>query len=402
MPAASDGSTGRQSNDLMASLGLGVRRRRPSREIVVRGSGPARYSWLVDGFAASSLGARVSRILPDVDAMVADVAESHAIHRPSAYWDYINERNLEQLNRDGFDRFKRSINQNYFSFVACGPGDDQYDAVLRAWKRHPTPTAVAPRRIDVDGLTTMFHTDNPLAGRQRRRGHARYIAMLWESVRRRDYLGLLTHLEEPALGAPITISYRGRRVSQDLCNSVHEFYSATEAGTPRTAIEIGGGYGRVGWVFLSALPELRYVMCDIPPALAIAQRYLTTLFPDRRAFTFRRFAEYAEIADEFTASKLAFITPGQLDLLPPQAVDLVINISSFHEMRSDQVHHYFGLIDRHCAGSFYTKQWIESVNVRDDLVFRRADYPIHASWRQVYSRVHEIQTKFFEALYQIH
>jgi putative sugar O-methyltransferase len=348
------------------------------------------------------LSSKVVDALPTVQDMFADLAAGLAAGRPSEYWDYINECNLAQLEMAGFDRFKRSINQNYFAFVPCDLSDDQYRAVYKAWRTRPNPAVLLPRRIDVTGLTSIF-ADGLLSGRRHRRGHARYLAMLWELVRRTDHLNLLTRLEEPELGAPVTIQYQRRRISQDLCNSVHEFYSATESTTtlPRSVIEIGGGYGRVGWVFLSAIPGLHYVMCDIPPALAIAQRYLTTLFPNRSAFTFRRFDDYAEIADEFEGAEIAFITPGQLDALPPQQADLVINISSLHEMRLDQIEFFLGLVDRHCAGSFYTKQWLKSVNVRDDLVLHREDYPIPARWRETYSRKHRIQTLFFEALYRV-
>ena len=89
----------------------------------------------------------------------------------------------------------------------------------------------------------------------------------------------------------MTATYRGRRISQDLSNSVHELYSATAAGAPGAGgvLELGGGYGRVAWVFLHEFPRSRYIMCDIPPALGIAQQYLSELFPDRRIFRFRHF-----------------------------------------------------------------------------------------------------------------
>jgi putative sugar O-methyltransferase len=350
------------------------------------------------------LSAAIRDELPGVEDMFAELAEGPQLHRPSAYWEHINACNLQQLERDGFARFKRSVNQNYFGFVPTGRGSDQYEAVVRSWKRRPNPAVLLPRRIDSSGLTGMFSSGNPLAGWRLRLGHARYLALLWEFARLGDRRGLLDTLEEPELGAPVTIGYRRRRISQDLCNSVCEFYAATETPDgrlPRSAIEIGSGYGRVAWVFLRAVPGIRYLICDIPPALAVAQRYLTTLFPDRPAFRYRRFAHYDEIAEEFEAARIAFVSPDQLDRLPPQRADLVMNISSLHEMRRDQIAFYLGLVGRHCGGHFYTKQWWESVNSHDDLVLRPADYPIPDTWQQVYLRSHPVQTMFFEALYRV-
>ena len=351
--------------------------------------------------ASSSLSARVLDALPGVDEMFADVAAGPPFLQPSEYWRYLNAQNLAQLEHDGFERFKRSINQNYFAFVPTGRGDDQYDAAFQAWLRHPVLRALSPRRIDTTGLTTVFAGTNPLSGTVRKLGHARYLAMLWELVRRRDSAALLDRLDEPELGAPIAIRYRSRRISQDLCNSVNEFYSATQTASPPpcAVLEIGGGYGRLAWVFLHALPYVRYVLCDIPPALAVAQRYLTTLFPDRPSFRFRPFGTYQSIADEFESARIAFITPRQLELLPTQSFDLALNVSSFHEMRPDQLEFYFGELHRHCAGYFYTKQWRQSINERDGLVLRPADYPVPREWTEIYSRPHQIQTLFFEALY---
>ena len=90
--------------------------------------------------------------------------------------------------------------------------------------------------------------------------------------------GILGRLQEPELGDPIVAQYRGRRISQDLGNSVHELCRAT-AALPRGVLELGGGYGRVAWAMLEEFPHARYIVCDIPPALAVAQRYLTSSSP---------------------------------------------------------------------------------------------------------------------------
>jgi len=164
---------------------------------------------------------------------------------------------------------------------------------------------------------------------------------------------------------------------------------------------LGGGYGRLAWVVLSALPDVRYVAVDIPPALAIAQRYLSELLPERKIFEFRHFDSYEEVSEEMEAADVVFLTPNQLDLIPPQGVDLFINVSSLHEMRPEQIAHYLGEIDRHCAGRFYSKQWQRSVNEHDGLVISHDDYPIPAGWRTVYDRPHPVQVKFFEALYEV-
>ena len=87
-------------------------------------------------------------------------------------------------------------------------------------------------------------------------------------------------------------------------------------------------------------------MFDIPPALYISQWYLTTLFPERRAFRFRRFDTFEEIENEFSESDFAFFTPNQLTKFPSGYFDVFATISSIHEMRRDQISHYMAFMGR--------------------------------------------------------
>lgn len=338
--------------------------------------------------------------------MWAEMEEAPDIVQPSSFWQEFNDCNLRQLDEAGFERFKRTINQNYFGWVPNGIRDDQLRALLRGWVRRPTSAVLSARLCDVSTLEAGLGRTNPFKHRSGRRIHSLFLALLWETVRSGDHRAILNRLEEPELGDPVVADYQGRSISQDLCNSVHELYSMVDAlpgaAPPRTGmLELGSGYGRVAWVFLQEFPQVRYVLCDIPPALAVAQRYLTTLFPDRRIFRFRHFDSHDEVAEELAQAQIAFLTPNQLEILEPLGVGLFVNISSLHEMRPEQIEYYLGQVDRHCAGSFYTKQWKRSVNRADGLVINREDYPIPAAWEMIYSRNHPIQTAFFEALYRV-
>ncbi|MDT7713252.1 MAG: hypothetical protein QOG46_1974 [Pseudonocardiales bacterium] len=342
--------------------------------------------------------------LIDVRAMWAEMEHAPQIVQPSHFWRLLNARNTQQIDDEGFARFKRTVNQNYFSWIPHKLADDQLAAMVKSWLRHPEPAVISARLGDVSTLEAGPDRVNPFAGAGARRIHEVFLALLWEYVRRVDRRGILTRLQEPALGDPVVASYRGRRISQDLCNSVHELYSATAAFPenrpgPGGVLELGGGYGRVAWVFMEEFPEARYILCDIPPALAIAQEYLTTLFPDRRTFRFRHFDDEAEVADELAAAQLVFLTPNQLSMLAPLGVSLSVNISSLHEMRPEQIAHYLGEVDRHTNGFFYTKQWGSWHNPDDDVVVDRTSYPYPPSWRQVYERTHPIQRAFFHGLY---
>ena len=340
--------------------------------------------------------------LDGLDEMLAEMRGAPELFRPSELWEELNERNLGQLANGGFDDFKRTVNGNYFQFVPPSTrGSEQFRAVLEKFVRNPSPAV----------LRAGFTNEYAIPGESsawRSRSYAFYIAALWEYARRRDSRGLLNRLAEPDLGHPVAVSHRGRLISEDLCNSALEVTAMLDGmdrqglGPDDRVIELGAGYGRLTWAFLAGFPGVRCTIVDIPPALAVSQRYLTELFPDRPAFRFRHFDDESEVRDELESSQIAFLTPNQLQILGSLDATLFASISSLHEMRPDHIAHYIDEAGRHAAGGhFYSKQWLSYANPSDEVTITQADYPIPPSWRPVFERVHPVQTLFFESLYAV-
>ncbi|MEA2418298.1 MAG: hypothetical protein QOE60_504 [Thermoleophilaceae bacterium] len=334
--------------------------------------------------------------------MGTEMESAPQITQPSKFWQDLNAINLQQLERRGFDQFKRTINGNYFQWQTTTPRDPQFRMLLVQLARHPTLHPLFARLAPGAYLDT--RVADPFRSPLRRRTHAWFIASLWEYVQRRDRHGLTRRLREPALGNPLVIEYRGRKITQDVCNSALEMLAILDAlpghRPPDNGIlEIGGGYGRLAWAFLECFPSVRYLMVDIPPALAVAERYLSLVYPHRPRFEFRHFDSYEDVRQEFEDSQILFLTPNQLELIPTPSAGLCINVSSLHEMSPPQIEHYLRTIDAHSNGFFYTKQWLRSMNPHDEVIIRREDYEIPATWRSVFDRPHPVQTNFFEALY---
>ena len=231
-----------------------------------------------------------------------------------------------------------------------------------------------------------------------------FVLMLWEYARSidvRQYGGSLT---EPEEGNPILIPSGGQSVSQDLANSLIEYYSINEAVAfedVKHVLEIGGGYGRNAYVILRLNPHIRVTMVDIPPALYLAQRYLSSVFKERRVFKARAFSRYEEVKEELEAASIVFLMPHQASLLPAKSVDLCMNISSFGEMDAMQVKWYFKQLEKITGRYFYLKQWRTSNNVFDGVVLKQSDYPYPKKWGEIYARPCRVQTEFFEALYRV-
>lgn len=327
--------------------------------------------------------------------MAKTAEEGDPVFLPSKFWQALNEVNLRSLAEGGYRIFKQTVATNYFTWIVES-GDDQlaYPRSHTAWQDWAKIARVL--------LTPMRGTRLHFVHRFL---YKALTAMLWQYVHRRDPEGLLEKIREPLEGTPFPVYGQERLLSQDLANSVLEYHAVRNyivpCGDQMTVCELGAGYGRTAYLFLQARPRTRYVIIDIPPALAIAQRYLSAVLPQRRVFGFRPFSQFQDVRDEFEASDLAFLLPHQAAMLPTKSVDLFISVSSLQEMRPDQIAMYFSLIDRLTRGLFYMKQWITSQNPHDHLTIRQEDYPISPNWRLLFVRQAPVQGRFFEAMYRI-
>lgn len=336
-----------------------------------------------------------------LDQMMQAMKGASPLYAPSAFWDELAERHVDELDSDGFGNFKRTLNMKYFNWSVLGIVRHQLTPVLKRWASKPN---LSPFSAQFDGYssnrTSKAKSFNPASAAI----YKVYVAMLADLVETTDRLGLLDKISEPEVGNPFVINHKGRRVSQDLCNSIHEFYSSTaavDATRPGFRIaELGAGYGRLGQVYLSALPNASYTIIDIPPALYVSQRYLTEVFPNEKVFKFREFKSFEEVRTEFESSRIRFLAAHQIELLPKDQFDLFVNISSLHEMSREQIENYLKQINRLCRGNFYSKQWLVSRAKVNGFTLKNSEYPIPENWTEIYHRQHPIQRMFFEALYR--
>lgn len=335
-----------------------------------------------------------------MENIVAGYKKSAPIYQPSLFWQEYADKHSRKLDTDGYANFKRTLNLNYFYFNV-GIKSKQFFKQITGLLRE---TNLSFLKI----LFELRFEDPPKSIFPENRHiwlYKLFMSLLIEKVRKDDHLELLAGLSEPPVGAPFRIYWKGRLISQDILNSILEFYVINEhvnlqSGSITRVAEIGAGYGRLAFVFLSALPA-KYAIFDIPPALYVAQRYLSEIFPDRRIFKYRDFNDFEEIREEYENSRVAFFLPHQMELLPPKYFDVFASISSFGEMRHEQINNYFRLIDRLCRGFFYNKQWRDSVNRFDDIRVKSDDYPYFSSWEKIFTRTAPVQNEFFEALYKI-
>ncbi|MGD0462746.1 MAG: putative sugar O-methyltransferase [Tepidisphaeraceae bacterium] len=316
---------------------------------------------------------------------------------PSIFWTSLNKKNISQLESGpGYENFKQTVACNYYTWVISPRKDPQTYALME----------ILPK---IEGLACVIRAlcskRHKYFGRWRNSFFYNLLTfLLWAHVRRLDQRGDLAKLHEPREGNPPPV-YRGSRlISQDLAQSYLEYHAiASRADLSRagTIMELGSGYGRTAFVFLTLMPAVRYFIVDIPPALYISERYLSSQFAGRKVFRYRPFSNYAQVKDEIERAELIFLLPNQLELLPDKTCDLFINISSFHEMKPKAIAYYFQEIGRLTTRYFYFKQWKTWTNPEDHIVISEGDYPVGKEWRRIFQQQCAVQTQFFEALYQL-
>jgi hypothetical protein len=192
--------------------------------------------------------------------------------------------------------------------------------------------------LDGDVSIAKAFAGNPLADPHIRELYRVFVGLLWHHARAICGNGLTEQLAEPLLGNPLRCSLGGRLISQDLANSIREctvclapLEAELMSVRPLSMVEIGAGYGRLGFVLLTGTP-CRYTVVDIPPALALAQWYLTTLLPQVPTFRFRPWHSFADVQSEMEGTDIRFLTPDQFALCPAGYFDLGITISTLPEM----------------------------------------------------------------------
>lgn len=337
--------------------------------------------------------------------MVKHVDGVEEVFRPSVFWATFKEANLAQLRASGLYHFKRTINQNYFNWILDGPSDNQFRSLLRLTAEYPSIDAF---KVDILGDTKAesFFLQDPLGGYNDKLLYSLFVGMLWQYTALSYPNGLTEALEEPSLGRPFPTYLQGKRISQDLANSIRErnvicwpWEPSFEQRKQISFVEIGAGYGRLGYVFLKSAP-VKYTIVDIPPALFVSQWYLPQLFPEKRVFSFSPWHDVDSVIDDFQSADIAFLTPDQFAKMPNRIFDAGIAISNLAEMSTEQVKLYLKLFDSKIKSYIYIKQWIESNNTLDGVSYHRTDFDMSEHWEKSVDRTDSVQDKFFETLWK--
>jgi tetratricopeptide (TPR) repeat protein len=152
---------------------------------------------------------------PEIRLMIDYLSKSPAIFQPSKMWLYFMIFNTFQIEAGGIENFKRTVNHNYFNWTGDSDVMAQFDALKN--KLNWSDSDI----VNAETFVNFETAKKPIEFTEEKwKSYVQYLCMLWEFAVKNDRLELLKHLEEPLLGNPLAIQYKGRKVTQDICNSV--------------------------------------------------------------------------------------------------------------------------------------------------------------------------------------
>ncbi len=355
-----------------------------------------------------------TQVLNDIASMRSHLAQGQAneLYGPGRFWDSLSEKHIGWINAYGFENFKRTINFEYSQWGVSSFSDKKLSRLLVLLLRQGLfPSNIFKLKMDENMWNSTHWSDSidadtgktlqknvPASMRRTHWAYSIYLALLWQYAASQDRLDILTSIEEPELGAPLPVSLRGKRISQDLALSALEINHMAEhipfTKNERVA-EIGAGYGRLAYVFLKKFPHLKYSVFDIPPALAVCKNYLLQLFGQDKVIPCWLASPSASLASTAAAK---FYLPFQLEEFPDNYFDVVVNVSSFDEMSAGQIRKYFELIHQKCRGWLYVKG---HANMRSANRLGLDNFPYNPAWSLVWKSADPVVGSFEERIYRL-
>lgn len=233
--------------------------------------------------------------------------------------------------------------------------------------------------------------------------------MYYQELRERDTMDLLSKIPtqiNPKSG--ISFEFNNTIVSWDKLISIDTFYTLAEINPailtePVVILDLGAGWGRMGYILKKANPMCTYIICDLPEALLVSSTYLPRLLPDEVIINFNETRNCLLNKKTFENGGIFFLGTQDLERIEDKSIDFFINIASFQEMTFVQVNEYFNLIDLKVRGHFFTQQLKQAQTHGYNLseINGLTDYPFRPNWKSIFLRDSFFSDLYFETAYKI-
>jgi hypothetical protein len=208
-----------------------------------------------------------------------------------------------------------------------------------------------------------------------------------------DFADHLTSFAESPLSQPDTLCVvNGRLVSSALYNLIIHTMRCVSCSKPACVMEIGGGYGAPGRVWLTNnlhRPDT-YIDVDLPESLFYAEIFLRANFPDIQVTYIHSPNDLNNMQNTANNSTphIILCPASRIDLLSDYPIDLLVNTGSMQEMTDNFVVYYNEWLDACRCPLFYSANYFAQ---RIDSLLEGMNYCAPCSgdsWETVFRQLH--------------
>jgi len=334
----------------------------------------------------------------ELKKMIDFFIQSKSYELMSNYWNHLNIKNLKQIKKQNIENYSTTIARNYYTFVDVS--DKQIEQSILNVQNIFISEKVNLYKKQIN----MSYTDSMK--------YNNLTYLLYLNLKKLDLLDKLNYLSDEGYltyNDPF-LEINEHNVSSDKINSIFDYENIDKFSSfsdKKKILEIGAGSGRTSQAILTFNKDLKYTICDIPPALFISYERLKNVFKNKKIGLLYSLNE-DELINTINNYDISFIMPHQLNFLKNKKFDLTIAIDCIHEMDKETIKKYFYNINRF-SKLFYFSVW-KKTSVPFSGILRRHsnnldyfsdDYQIPKNWEKIYEKDLIFPSNFISSGYEI-
>jgi len=302
----------------------------------------------------------------------------------SNYWHVLNIKNYETINKQGIKKYGSTIAKNYYTFSELYH-DEWFDDAVNNLKNSHFQISSNEVFKKQDGFSlkdsiSYNYLCYLLFYNLKKTTAFKYIKELQDNT----YIGF----NDPY------IKIDGINISTDKIVSLLDYekiHRAFDIKNFKNVLEMGAGSGRTCEAILSIEKNLKYIICDIPPAIYISYNRLKLAFPKKKISLLIDIKDKDELQKKIKDNNISFVFSHQLEMLSKNNLDLVLAIDCMHEMDKTTIEYYFKLFN-HITKNFYFSIWSKTdvpyskniFNKKNTLNYDAGDYKIPNNWKNIF------------------
>ena len=314
----------------------------------------------------------------DLKFLTDNFIKSKSYQLVSNFWHILNIMNYNQLNKFGLKKFGSTVAQNYFTFKDFDEANikESLDNI---------------KNKSIKFSANFFKIHNNFSYKESLNYNLICLILFYNLVDKECYKYLKNLQDKTYLGYDDPyIELENFKITIDKLVSLLDFDKINRAfdlDKVKSIIEIGAGSGRTAEAILSIKNDIKYVICDIPPALYISFKRLKSAYPNKKISHLVGIQNKDQLNQQIRENDISFIYPHQMELISNKTFDLTVAIDCLHEMDKKTIAFYFKNINN-LSKAFYCSIWEKSKNnysktlfkKSEKLDFNKGDYNIPNNW----------------------